>query len=587
MSLSQEQVSKTRSAIVNSTKAQQQFLSQIPRPTKPHSFDQIQGVHQILQHSLLWAQQPQQQTKGRSQDRHGHIGSAQTGMATREFQGGIGPYTVDLGSGGETHSEVAPNVKGGEDPVKDSSTAKLLLLVQIVIIFCFLIFVSYDDDASANPAKKQDDSAEGDSNSLPDYYPMFQDVHVMIFIGFGFLMTFLKKYGYSAVGFNLMIAAIAIQWSILCRGVFHHDGSNILINVQSLINGDFAAGAVLISFGAVLGVTSPLQLLVMCLVEVFLYAANEYIGTELLKAIDVGGSMFIHTFGAYFGLAVSFALRRQNECESDKEGSSYTSDIFAMIGTVFLWMFWPSFNGAMATGDDQHRAVLNTVLSLCGSCLLSFAMSSLLSADNKFSMVHVQNASLAGGVAVGAVADLMIKPFGALIIGSGAGILSTAGYIFLTPLLQNSIGLHDTCGVHNLHGMPGVVSGLVGALMAAIASETDYGKSLYLQYPARAPFAGSKELVDLRQDLVKAEPGLNRSATEQAVYQLAALGVTLLIGLVGGAVTGAILRIPLFNKVPQEQIFDDTQFWQVPEETDSSAIVNFEPSPSKYKDSQL
>lgn len=28
----------------------------------------------------------------------------------------------------------------------------------------------------------------------------FQDIHVMIFIGFGFLMTFLKRYGYSAVG---------------------------------------------------------------------------------------------------------------------------------------------------------------------------------------------------------------------------------------------------------------------------------------------------------------------------------------------------------------------------------------------------
>ncbi len=50
----------------------------------------------------------------------------------------------------------------------------------------------------------------------------------------------------------------------------------------------------------------------------------------------------------------------------------------------------------------------------------------------KFSMEHIQNATLAGGVAVGATADMMITPVGALIIGSFAGILSTWGYAKLT-----------------------------------------------------------------------------------------------------------------------------------------------------------
>ena len=30
---------------------------------------------------------------------------------------------------------------------------------------------------------------------IADFYAMFQDIHVMIFVGFGFLMTFLKRYG--------------------------------------------------------------------------------------------------------------------------------------------------------------------------------------------------------------------------------------------------------------------------------------------------------------------------------------------------------------------------------------------------------
>ena len=50
---------------------------------------------------------------------------------------------------------------------------------------------------------------------------MFQDVHVMIFIGFGFLMTFLKKYGLSAVSLNMICAALAIEVFTLVYGFFH------------------------------------------------------------------------------------------------------------------------------------------------------------------------------------------------------------------------------------------------------------------------------------------------------------------------------------------------------------------------------
>lgn len=48
-------------------------------------------------------------------------------------------------------------------------------------------------------------------------FAVFQDVHVMIYIGFGFLMTFLKRYGYSAVSINLLLAAFCAQWAIIVR----------------------------------------------------------------------------------------------------------------------------------------------------------------------------------------------------------------------------------------------------------------------------------------------------------------------------------------------------------------------------------
>ncbi|CAJ0938637.1 unnamed protein product [Ranitomeya imitator] len=144
--------------------------------------------------------------------------------------------------------------------------------------------------------------------------------------------------------------------------------------------------------------------------------------------------MVIHAFGAYFGLAASAVLYRSGlKRGHEHEGSVYHSDLFAMIGTLFLWMFWPSFNSAIAAhGADQEMAIINTYFSLAACVLTAYAFSSLVEHKGKFDMVHIQNATLAGGVAVGTCADMNIGPFGAMIIGFIAGIISTLGFKFLT-----------------------------------------------------------------------------------------------------------------------------------------------------------
>lgn len=50
----------------------------------------------------------------------------------------------------------------------------------------------------------------------------------------------------------------------------------------SMINADFSTATVLISFGAVLGKTSPVQLLIMTLLEITTFAINEHIVVEML-----------------------------------------------------------------------------------------------------------------------------------------------------------------------------------------------------------------------------------------------------------------------------------------------------------------
>ena len=53
-----------------------------------------------------------------------------------------------------------------------------------------------------------------------------------------------------------------------------------------------------------------------------------------VQVTDVGGSIFIHAFGAYFGLGVARMLYKEAQTENEKEGSVYHSDLFAMIGNV-------------------------------------------------------------------------------------------------------------------------------------------------------------------------------------------------------------------------------------------------------------
>ncbi|XP_054718233.1 ammonium transporter Rh type A-like [Uloborus diversus] len=443
--------------------------------------------------------------------------------------------------------------------------ATLVLCLEIAFIIIYAFVVTYEKEADvirANSTIKDVDNR----NTIEDYYAMFQDVNVMIFIGFGFLMTFMKKYGYSAVGLNFLLAAISIQWAIIMQGVWKMQNGKIPINITNLINGNFASATVLISYGALLGKASPLQLVVMSIIEIAIFGCNEHLGVHIFKAADIGGSIFLHTFGAYFGLAVSYMLYRKDFNGSSKEGANYHSDIFAMIGTIFLWLFWPSFNSAMAVGSERHRSVINTFAALLASCVTTFSISSLIDEEGRLSMVHIQNATLAGGVAIGCTSNMILHPFGSMIVGALAGTISTAGYRALTPFLSKKLRIHDTCGVNNLHGMPGVFAGLVSAVVASIANEDSYGLSLYSLYPARSPLYNSTEFHRLHSLLPELEPGAGWTEASQAYAQLEALFTTMAVAICGGVVTGYIIRHRAFNPPKLLQLYDDNDYWEVPDD---------------------
>ncbi|CAF3728117.1 unnamed protein product [Rotaria magnacalcarata] len=123
----------------------------------------------------------------------------------------------------------------------------------------------------------------------------------------------------------------------------------------------------------------------------------------------------------------------------------FTGKILLYIG--FIFCFWPSFNAGTVVGAERLHAITNTYVFICASVIDAFLMSTIVR-QGKLDMIHIQNSTLAGGVAIGTATTSEIGFHGAMIIGTLAGMISVLGFHFILPKVQR-IRVHDTCGVNN------------------------------------------------------------------------------------------------------------------------------------------
>jgi ammonium transporter Rh len=120
-----------------------------------------------------------------------------------------------------------------------------------------------------------------------------------------------------------------------------------------------------------------------------------------------------------------------------------------MIGTLFLFMYFPSFNAAIPSingylsyASHQHRAIINTLLALSTSVVSACLFSRIT--KKYLDMIIVINATLAGGASMGAAANLVNWPFCAMIVGFVAGMCATFGFSYCAPFFKKYLRLHDS-----------------------------------------------------------------------------------------------------------------------------------------------
>lgn len=295
-------------------------------------------------------------------------------------------------------------------------------------------------------------------------------IHIlaMLLVGFGFLMVFVKRYGYGATTGTYLIVAtgLPIYLALRTSGVLSAEAVDAH-TIKGLLLAEFAVASALIAAGAVLGRLRLFQYALLAIVMVPLYMVNERLvldgGLAMTKGfMDSAGSIIIHAFGAYFGLGLAVALtaRKQREVEIQNDT---TSNSFSMIGSMMLWLFWPSFCCAVVPPEQFAATAVNTVLALCGATASTYIFSSIFN-KGKVVIADMANAALAGGVAIGATCNVVSAPL-SFAIGAIAGALCVFGSAVVQPRIQKLFKIVDTCGVHNLHGMPGLFGGLAAAFV--------------------------------------------------------------------------------------------------------------------------
>lgn len=307
--------------------------------------------------------------------------------------------------------------------------------------------------------------SQADIASVLEVQQYNRAIHIMamLLIGFGFLMVFVKNYGRSAITATFLLVSVSLPMYLAIKSM---DMFGAHGEIEQFILAEFGAASLLIAAGAVLGRIKIYQYMILGLLFIPFYILNELIVVEdhfhfIGQIADTGGSIVIHAFGAIFGISAAISLTTLKQREIPIEADA-VSDRYSLLGSMVLWVFWPSFCAALVPVDIVPFAVVNVFIALSGSTIATYIAS--VSIRGKVNAADIANAALAGGVAIGATFD-HASHLEAMVIGLIAGAISTMGFAIFQAKQEKFHKIVDTCGVSNLHGIPGIFGGLAAIVV--------------------------------------------------------------------------------------------------------------------------
>ena len=322
--------------------------------------------------------------------------------------------------------------------------------------------------------------------AIENKYKLFQELNIIILLGFGFLRSFLKHYSWTSISLTIIAMVLStefglfllISWTAKKKEKWV-DGK---FNFQFLLDANFCAGTVVISLGPILGKISMPQYLILIIIETIGVTFNYTLLRQILKIIDIGGTLTVHLFGSIFSgvfsFVSSFGKNEKERIQQSKHfGSNYYSNIFALFGSLIIISYYPAFNTALLNDNlyktinnnrivkPKYEGIINTYLAILGSIVGTFTMSPIFN-KGKLLIQDVLNSCFIGGICIGGCCHLIDHYWVPILFGFFTALLTT----LLTNILSNklrNIGFHDSSNTIFYHGIPGFLGGIFTTIFVA------------------------------------------------------------------------------------------------------------------------
>lgn len=237
-----------------------------------------------------------------------------------------------------------------------------------------------------------------------------------------------------------------------------------------------------------------------------------------IKAIDFAGGTVVHMSSGWSALILCLIVGKR--LGYGKIIMAPHSMVLCMVGTAMLWVGWYGFNAGSALGADSiaANAFMTTTLGAAIAAVTWAGAEWVF--RGKPSVLGLCSGVVAGLVVVTPACGF-ITATGAVIIGVLAGFIPFLACVKLKPLLGYDDAL-DTFGVH-------AVGGTLGALLTGFLATHSANPNLAINL---------KEVVGRTLWL----------------HQLAAIGVTLVLAVVGTALIALVVKLLVgLRPTPEEE----------------------------------
>ncbi len=238
-------------------------------------------------------------------------------------------------------------------------------------------------------------------------------------------------------------------------------------------------------------------------------------GDAKIASIDFAGGTVVHMTSGWSALVLCIILGKR--MGFGKEKMSPHSMVLCMIGTGMLWVGWYGFNAGSALAADgvSANAFMTTTLAAATAGFVWGIMEKILKG-------HASILGICSGIVAGLVvitpACGFVDATGAMIIGVLAAIVP---YIFVM-YVKGAIGYDDALDTFGIHA----VGGTLGAILTGVLATSSVNGNL-TDVNAAAAKNGLAKLV--------ADGGL-------LGQQLMAVGITLVISIVGTAIIAMVVK---------------------------------------------